>query len=239
MPRQKKGLPFGVTPFWPLSIFDEDWEKLEANYGYAIPPDLRSAIVLKTQTMCWRSEALQSALPPREAIKRVAKIKRTTVDWLKWTDGLPPEIEAMIMPVEDSELAELVINPFMKGIVASCDERLAELDLVSKGIQEASHPQEDWIVELIKLFKRYKLPTAARKDVDKNKNRPSHFVNFVYKLLELIGRKPHSVEAVADAINRARNRVRKPVRTRRRRANRQLSGRKRKAPLPNKPRKHR
>jgi len=75
--------------------------------------------------------------------------------------------------------------------------------------------------------------------VDKNKNRPSHFVNFVYKLLELIGRKPHSVEAVADAINRARNRVRKPVRTRRRRANRLLSGRKRKTPIPNKPRKHR
>jgi hypothetical protein len=239
MPRRKKGLPFGVTSFWPLRISDDEWKKLETHYGFEIPRDLRSAVVAKTQTMCWRSEALQSALPPREAIKRVARIKRAAVDWLKWTDGLPPEIEAMIMSVENSERAELVINPFMKGIVASCDEWLAELDLMSKGTQEASHPQEDWIVELIKLFKRYKLPTAARKDVDKNKNRPSHFVNFVYKLLELIGRKPHSVQAVADAINSARNRVRKPVRARRWRANRQLSGRKRKAPLPNKPRKHR
>jgi hypothetical protein len=241
MPPRKPTLSFGVTSLWPFSISDEDWKKLETGYGYAIPADLRSAVVAKTQTMRLRSEARQSALSTREAIRQIAGEKRTTVDWLNWTDGLPDEVRAMLMSVDEWEQFDLVIKPFMKFVASSCDERLPDLesDLASKEAQDSSHPVEDWIVELIKLFEPYKLPTAARKDVDKNKDRPSHFVKFVYKLLELIGRKPHSVEAVAEAINRARNRVRKPVRTLRQRANRQLSGRKRKTPLPHKPRKHR
>jgi len=97
MPPRKPTLSFGVTSLWPFGISDEDWKKLETHYGYAIPPDLRSAVVAKTQTMRWRSEARQTALSTREARRQIAGEKRTTVDWLNWTDGLPDEIRAMLM----------------------------------------------------------------------------------------------------------------------------------------------
>jgi hypothetical protein len=249
MPPRKPTLSFGVTPLWPFSISDDEWKKLETDYGCAIPPDLRGLVAAKTQTMRLRSEARQSALSIREAIRQIAGAKRTTVDWLKWMDGLPDEVQALILPVDEWERFDLEIKPFMKLVVALCDRGLAELesDLASKEAQEASQPWDDWIVQLIDLFKRYKLPTFARKDTyfgDKSKTgRPSHFVIFIWDLQRLIERKyrqhAQSCEALADAINRARNRVSKTVRTRGRRANRLLSGRKRKTPLPNKPRKHR
>ena len=87
MPLRKPTLSFGVTSFWPFSISDDQWNKVETHCGFAIPLDLRSAIVAKTQTMRWRScEAWQSALPTREAIKRIDAIKKAAVDWLN-SDG--------------------------------------------------------------------------------------------------------------------------------------------------------
>jgi hypothetical protein len=192
-----------------------------------------------------RSDAWQSTLPIREAVRQIAGARRTAVNWLKWMDGLDPDVETMIMSLDNSDQAELVVKPFMKGIIASCDERLADVGSM-KG-QDARDPWENWIVELTKLFKRYKLPTPARKDVDKNKTgRPSPFVMFIRELQELIEQKywrPRSDDTLADAINRARNprtgRASKPVRTRRQRVNRPLSGDQRTTPLPNKPRNRR
>jgi hypothetical protein len=210
MPRRKVTLPFGVTPLWRLSISDEQWKKLEKHYGHSIRPDLRSAIVAKTNTMRLRSDSRKSAPPLRKAIIRVAAIKRAAGDWLKWTDGLPPELEAMIMSVEEFERAERVIKPFMEGIVASCDKALPDLksDLVSKEAQDARHPWEDWIVELTDLFDQYGLPTPARTDVDKNKTGPSPFVIFIRELQNLIDQKywrKRSEQTLAKAINRARS----------------------------------
>jgi hypothetical protein len=217
MPPRKPTLSFGVTSLWPFSISDEDWKKLETHYGYAIPPDLRSAVVAKTQTMRWRSEAWQSALPTREAKKRIARIKRAADEWLGSTDRLPDkvdEVRALIMSVDDYEQVERVINPFMNFVVASCDRALLELefDLASKEAQDASHPWEDWIAELIGLFDdQYRLPTSASKDVDKAKpgRRPSKFVIFIRELQRLIEpqyrQHTHSDEALAAAITRARS----------------------------------
>ena len=216
MPPRKPTLSFGVTSLWPFGISDEDWKKLETHYGYAIPPDLRSAVVAKTQTMRRRSEARQSTLPTREAIKRIARIKRAAVEWLESTDRLPDEVDevrALIMSVDDYERVERVINPFMNFVVASCDKALLELksDLASKEAQDASHPWEDWIVELTDLFDQYGLPTGAPKDVDKAKpgRRPSKFVIFIRELQQLIEPKcrqhTHSDDALAEAIRCARS----------------------------------
>jgi hypothetical protein len=212
MPPRKPTLSLGVTSLWPFSISDDEWKKLETDYGYAIPPDLRGLVAAKTQTMRYRSDARQSALSTREAIRQIAGEKRTTVDWLKWTDGLPDEVRAMLMSVDEWEQFDLVIKPFMNFVVGSCDERLPDLesDLASKEAQDASHPWEDWIVELTDLFNEYGLPTGARKDVDKNKTGlPSRFVIFIRELQQLIEpqcrQHTHSVEALADAIIGARS----------------------------------
>ena len=212
MPPRKPTLSFGVTSLWPFGISDEDWKKLETHYGYAIPPDLRSAVVAKTQTMRLRTDARQSALSTREAIRQIAGEKRTTVDWLKWTEGLPDEVRALIMSVDEWERFDLVIKPFMNFVVASCDKALLELesDLASKEAQDARHPWEDWIVELTDLFDQYGLPTGARKDVDKNKTGlPSRFVIFVRELQQLIESQywqhTHSDDALAEAIRCARS----------------------------------
>src|SRR6516164_1403101 len=101
MPPRKQTLSFGGTSLWPFSISDGEWNKLETDYGYAIPPDLRSAIAAKTQTMRLRSDARLNALPTREAIRQIAGEKRTTVDWLKWTEGLPDEVRALIISVDE------------------------------------------------------------------------------------------------------------------------------------------
>jgi hypothetical protein len=217
-------MPIGFTSLAPFGISDDQWKEIETLCGFAIPTDLRSAVVAKTQTMRWLSEAWQSALPLNETVRQIAGMKRTTVDWLKWTDGLPPEIEDMIMSVDNSdppviedmiisvdnsEQVELVIKPFMKRIVVSCDERLSDLASIEG---KDRPPWETWIVELTDLFKQYglQLPTAARKDVDKNKTGPSPFVIFIRELQQLIEppqyrRHTHSDEALADAINNARN----------------------------------
>ena len=162
-----------------------------------------------------RSDAWQSALPIPERLRLIAGIRRTTVDWLKWIDGLPPELEARIMSLENSDQAEDVIKPFMKGIIVSCDERLAEL--VSIEPPDARHPWETWIIELTKLFKQHGLRPTARKDVDKAlPGRHSKFVIFVYELQRLIERQyqrptgadaddpDKAKQALADAITRAR-----------------------------------
>ena len=154
--------------------------------------------------------------PTREAIKRIARIKRAAVEWLESTDGLPDEVDevrALIMSVDDYEQVERVINPFMNFVVASCDKALLvlESDLASKEAQDASHPWDDWIVELTKLFKHHRLPFSAPKDVDKAKpgRRPSKSVIFIRELQQLIEpqyrQHTHSDEALAAAITRARS----------------------------------
>jgi hypothetical protein len=185
-----------------------------------------------------RSDISQSALPIREVVKQFKRGRRTTVAWLKWIEGLPPEIETLIMSLQNSDHAEDFIKPFVKGILVSCEERLAD----PASIADRIDPWDKWIAELTELFEQCDLPTPARKDVDKNKTGPSPFVIFIRELQNLIEQKywrPRSDQTLADAINDARNRVSKTVKTRRRRANRLVSGRKRKTPLPNKPRKHR
>jgi hypothetical protein len=213
MPPPKQILPFGATSVWPFTISDEDWKKLETHYGYAIPLDLRNAVVAKTQMMRLRSDAQQSALSTREAIRQIAGAKRTTVDWLKWMDGLSDEVRAMLMSVDEWERLDLIIKPFMNFVVGSCDEKLPDLesDLASKEAQDASHPWEDWIVELTGLFDQYGLPTSASKGADKAKpgRRPSKFVIFIRELQRLIEpqyrRHTHSDEALAAAVTRARS----------------------------------
>jgi hypothetical protein len=216
MARRKDRVPIGSSSQVPFSISDDQWEKIERESEVTIPPDLRSAVVAKTQTMCWRSEAWQSALPTREAIKRIARIKRAAVEWLGSTDRLPDEVDevrALLMSVDDYEQVERVINPFMNFVVASCDKALLvlESDLASKEAQDASHPWDDWIVELTKLFKHHRLPFSAPKDVDKAKpgRRPSKFVIFIRELQQLIEpqyrQHTHSDEALAAAITRARS----------------------------------
>jgi hypothetical protein len=239
MPRPKSRLRNDLTshvPFLaPFNISDTQWKKIEKRYGFKIPPDLRRAVVARTQMMRNRSDISQSALSTREAVKQFRRGKRTTVDWLKWIEGLPPDIEALIMSLENSDRAEDVIKPFVKGIVVSCEERLADL----ASIADRMDPWDKWIAELTELFEQCDLPTPARKDVDKNETGPSPFVIFIRELQNLIEQKywrPRSDETLADAINRARNRVSKTVRTHRRRANRLLSGRKRKTTRRNKPR---
>jgi len=157
-----------------------------------------------------RSDAWQSALPVREAVRQIDGVQRTTVDWLKWMDGLPPDVEIMIMSLDNSDQAERVIKPFMKRIVVSCDERLPNLEaeLASKEAQDPRHPWENWIVELTGLFDQYGLPTPVRTDVDKTDNQ-SPFTIFICELQELIEKQyrqhDHSIEALAKAINRARS----------------------------------
>jgi len=207
MPPRKPTLPFGFTSLAPFSISDDQWKMVESKCGFAIPSDLRSAIVAKTQTMRWRSEAWQTALPISETVRQIAGLKRATIDWLKRIDDLPPEVEGMIVSVDQSEQADLVIKPFMKFVVVSCDERLAELSSIEA--QDTRHPWQYWIVQLTELFEQFDMPTGARKDVDKNKAGPSSFVIFIRELQKLIEpqyrRATQSDDALADAINRARS----------------------------------
>jgi hypothetical protein len=250
MPRMKPKLPIGFAshvPFLtPFSTSGVQWKKIESECGITIPPDLRRAVIARTQTMRNRSDAWQSALTIRETVKQIAGTRRTIVDCLKWLEGLHPDVEAMIMPLETSDQTELVIKPILKEIVVRCDERLVELASIKA--PGARHPWEIWIVELAKLFRQYGLRASARKDVDKNKTGPSAFVIFIRELQKLIEPQYKRVAdtddadradaALSDAINRARNprksRASKPVRTT---TNRRLSGDKRKTPLRNKPRK--
>jgi hypothetical protein len=224
-----------------FSISDSQWQKIEEECGLKIPRDLRRAVAASTQIMRNRSDIRQSALPIRKVLKQITGTRRTAIDWLKSMEGLHPDVEALIMSLEKSDQAEDFIKPFVKGIVVSCDERLA----YAASMKDARDPWKNWIVEITRLFKQNDLPFAARKDVDKNKTgRPSPFVIFIWELQQLIEPKyrqhDHSVEALADAISRAQHprtgKASKPVRPRRRRATRPLSGRKRKTPLPNKPR---
>jgi hypothetical protein len=205
-------LPFGVSSFWPFSISEDEWKRIETQCGFSIPPDLRSAVVAKTQTMRWFSEARQSALSTREMIRQIAGERRTTIDWLNWTNGLPDEVRAMLMSIDEWEQFDLVIKPFMTFVVASCDRMLPSLesDPALKEAQDASHPWVDWIVEVTDLLNQYGLPTGARKDIDKNKTGlPSPFVIFIRELQQLIEpqyrQHTHSDEALADAITRARS----------------------------------
>ncbi|MHC2582660.1 hypothetical protein ACVI1J_005165 [Bradyrhizobium diazoefficiens] len=206
MPRRKATLPIGFTSLAPFHIPDEAWENIEAACGFVIPADIRSFIAAKTQTMCWLSEAWQSALAVGDTVSQIAGVKRATVDWLERIGGLPPAVGDMIIPVDDAEQADLVIKPFMKLLAASCDERLAEL--ASLDAEDAVHPWDRWIAEISDRFRQHGLPTGARKDVDKNKTGPSPFVIFILELQKLIEpqyrRHNQSPEALADGIADAR-----------------------------------
>lgn len=221
MPPRKPKLPFGITSLAPFSISEDQWEKLETDSGLTFPSDLRSIIVARTQRMGWLSESWQSALPISDTIKQIAGVRRTTADWLKRIDELPPEVAAMIMPV-GSEKTDDVIKPFMKLVVTVCDEQLGWLASIKEDDQDARNPLGAWIVELVNAFKDHGLPAKARKDVDKIKNGHSPFTIVIYELLQLIGRPAHSLETVAEAINLAKAGkappASKPVKTTKRKA---------------------
>ena len=66
-----------------------------------------------------------------------------------------------------------------------------------------------WIIKLTEIAKHHHLPYQVRKDVDKRKNEtPSPFAAFVHEFQKYLPndcrKSVHSVDAVAQAINRAR-----------------------------------
>jgi hypothetical protein len=128
MAPRKQTLPFGFTALAPVRVSDERWENIQTRCGFDIPSALRGAVVAKTQTMCWLSEAWQAALPIRETVKEISAIKRATADWLRRIDGLPLEVAGIIMSEDHSEQVDPVIKPFMKFLAASCDEHRAGVD---------------------------------------------------------------------------------------------------------------
>src|SRR4051812_17436652 len=105
MPRRKATLPIGFTSLAPFQLSDDAWKIIEAKCDFVIPPGIRGFVAAKTQTMCWLSEAWQSALAVGDTVSQIAGVKRATVDWLERIGGLPPEVGDMIIPVDDAEQA--------------------------------------------------------------------------------------------------------------------------------------
>jgi hypothetical protein len=222
MARVKPKLPFASAGSGPrLKIFQADWQRIETAYGLSLPSELRRKVLkitreyLQEATLEKRAPIASQAEDRVKAIKNAAGIFRDAV--LRRPSNIACEVDFYARQLI-SKHARL---PFQGGrdglqnlafearwVPNACNLAMAELKGLEKGNFREGEAWDRWIRNLTKLMRQRKLPVAARKDTDKQKQGSSPFVFFIGELQKCIPaeyrRSRQSQGALAQAIYSAR-----------------------------------
>ena len=239
MSRPKGKIPrirFGE--FQPITLRDESWQTIEAAYGQSFSQEARTQISAVT------NEFVQFAL---------AESTGTIDDAVRRTKRISKSAQSLIAAIEERVVGDVTrdyvdeelglsyaqlngdegngAHKYVSGIVFALSSFVNACSLTLQKLSEVSANNywpdggawEAWIRQLTSILNAHDLPTAVRKDTDKQKSdRPSPFVVFVSTLQTFLPqehiRGQHSKGALAVAIHKARQESKPPVAPRKTRA---------------------
>jgi len=226
MARRKPKLPIASAGRVPdLKISESDWTCIEMGYGRRLPNQLRAIILKITEEFLSRAEFEHTAPDVADAEARIKTIKNATGALRNAILQRPPEVSGVADFKAKQMICEHAHLPFTDGndgltrfawatlleISLACDAAMADLvqHRQAAGSFREGAAWESWVQKLTEAVKGQGLPTAARKDSDKQSSgTPSPFVAFVYELQQCIParfcRSTQSRHALAQAISSAR-----------------------------------
>ena len=226
MPRRK--LKVGISSSGghePIVISERDWKRIESGYGTPLETGLRDRIQKVTQGFALSAIFEGRASPlvdAREAVNEFASAGKALRNLLmdESTVGSGRFYAAHLIGnyLRDTRLGDYLGSPgtlaalasVLASFVTACEQSLAEL---SETNREEGAAWDLWVQQLSSFFKAAGLPTAARKDSDKQKNSsPSPFVVLIRELQKCVPRacyRQRSDSTLATAISAARARANK------------------------------
>src|SRR5262245_58178899 len=218
-----------------VAITDSDWQRIEKAYGQKLSLKARRDMREKTQEFVDRAEFEQNAEPVSDARDRITTIigaassLRSAIDsgihdadiyacslikkhlW-KQSDAKKQKEGDTIKRRRRKKRDPLRnISSDMRLLIFASQDALRELDDTKDQGFSKGEAWDRWIVRLTSIAEKHGLPWRVRKDSDKQSDRQSPFVEFVWALQQFVpdahGRE-HSRGAVAVAIVAARRRNR-------------------------------
>lgn len=209
-----------------IVIGERDWERIETGYGQSIRGDLRDRIQEATQRF-----ALSAIFEVRAA--RLVDARKATNEVLSAGQALrnalkdePAEMNGRFYAfhlirnyLRDERLGDYTAFPgpiaalrsVLNSFVTACEQSLAELHDPNRAEFVEGAAWDAWVRQLLCILSEAGLPTAARKDTDKQKTSiPSSFVALVRELQRCVPRACYlqrSDAALATAISAARRRA--------------------------------
>ena len=233
MGKRAPRLPAASAERIKVTISDCDWQRIERAYGQKLSPEARRDIHEKTQEYVDRAEFEQNAelvsdaRDRTNAIIRAAGLFRSALDggdrdadvhartlikkhfWKQSDAKKQKEGDAIKRRRRKKDDPLRNISSGLRPLIFASKDALGELD-EDQGFSKGE-AWERWIVRLISIAEKHGLPWRVRKDRDKQSDRQSPFVEFVWALQEFVPdahRRKHSKGAVAMAIVAARRRNR-------------------------------
>jgi hypothetical protein len=218
-----------------VGITDRDWQSIESAYGQKLSPQARRDIHEKTQKFVDRAEFERHAEPVSDARDRITTIigaassLRSAIDsgihdadiyacslikkhlWKQSDAKKQKEGDAIKRRRRKKDDPLRNISSGMRLLIFASQDALRELDDANDQGFSKGEAWDRWIVRLTSIAEKRGLPWRVRKDSDKQSDRHSPFVEFVWALQQFVPdahRRKHSRGAVAVAIVAARRRNR-------------------------------
>jgi len=228
-------LAFSIIGRKAVAITDSDWQCIEKAYRQKLSLEARRDIHEKTQEFVDRAEFEQNAKPVSDARDRITTIigaassLRSAIDsgihdadiyacslikkhlWKQSDAKKQKEGDAIKRRRRKKRDPLRNISSDMRLLIFRCQDALRELDDAKDQGFSKGEAWDRWIVRLTSIAEKHGLPWRVRKDSDKQSDRQSPFVEFVWALQQFVPdahRRKHSRSAVAVAIVAARRRNR-------------------------------
>jgi hypothetical protein len=210
-PRKAKVLMASFGPLDPVQISNGDWKRIEALFKRPIPPNVRAAIEKTTQEFVGAAIFELHAVPVADARVELKEIQTAAERLRNRISSRPGPLNAatyakhlLLNHIRDDRLGDprgrvlesgkldpkSIAGPInaLIGILNSCalacESALKELEDMDYSMREGD-AWGRWICRLKAILKDHGLPTTARKDTDKNRDKESPFVSLVWELQSL------------------------------------------------------
>ena len=201
-----------------LTITGQHWQRIQDTYGNELSPDLRKEIYEATISFLRFVPTERAAQPILFARTKITQIIKTAQALQKaifkypQSDAGDATLHAnhLINRCFDHPLVKNrdklgFIGTLMTSLAVACEGAFITLDDPANRGRRKGETWENWVRKLTEIFKAHRLPTAARKDTDKNKTgKPSPFVAFIQELQKCFPaefrRSTQSDEALAKSI---------------------------------------
>ncbi len=218
MVRLTPKIPAAVSPMPPeVVINDEDWRRIEVNYGHHLSPLVKRDIHAVTVSLVQVATLELFAEPASTARTRIKTVQKTASSFVRKIANHPKSYARlyadMLVEMEFSD-KRIVGNRKLKELVelidalsASCVSALARLDDLVVTSPRKGSGWGMWVRRLTEIVKENDLPVGVRKDPAKQSQSrpPSPFVALVRELQLCLPREyrraTHSDDALAGEIS--------------------------------------
>jgi hypothetical protein len=203
-----------------VTFTEGDRKKIELAYGRELSDNAWKQMLAATALFTMVEPASKTAISNKDLAKKIRKLSAAakSVRSELYEESWSPLPDRTLKQIFDKYFAnpqEPALDNLFLFFAHVLDAVLDIAEFTEEQLDEGygGFPEGEWwniwIGKLTEIAKHHGLPYKVRKDVDKRKNDPSPFAALVYEFQKYLpddSRKSiHSVDAVAQAISRARH----------------------------------